>query len=461
MYAIILCGGSGTRLWPLSRKNFPKQFLKLYSDASLLQETYRRMREIMPHDHIFFVGNQDNFFNILNQIREIEPGFKEDHIFVEPKSLNTAPAIAYAVKQLADKHGVGPNEPIIFLPADHYIGNPEGYLTCVKNALSKVGNTIGTIGIIPTSAHTGYGYIHKGEKKKDYFLSRGFKEKPDRETAEKYLTSGEYLWNSGMYLFNTKTFFAEIRKHTPEIAVLLDSKDTKTLEEKFETLPSISIDYALAERSDNVVVFEGDFGWNDIGSFDSLAETIGDQDDSATSRRISIDSQNVFTHTSTGRLVATIGVQDLVIIDSSDSILVHKRGFGEDVKKIVDHLKAKKMKEAEHNITGYRPWGKYEVLMETPTYKVKKITVYPGAKLSLQSHHHRAEHWVVVRGVASAINGDKEIILNENESTFIPKNTRHRLMNPGKMNLELVEVQTGNYLEEDDIMRYDDEYRRK
>lgn len=460
MKTVILCGGSGSRLWPLSRKNFPKQFLNLYSDLSLLQETFTRMREIMPPQDIFVVGNQENYFNIYNQLHEIEPDFAEDHVLIEPKSLNTAPAMVLAVKVLTDTFHVSPDEPILFLPADHYIGNREAYLTCVRSALAKVGDHIGTIGITPVGAHTGYGYIRVGKKEDGYYLTQEFKEKPDLKTAEAYVASGDYYWNSGMYLFNSKTFVREMKEHMPQVGEFFD-KDIESFFALFHTLPSVSIDYALAEKSKNVILFPGDFGWNDVGSFDSLAETVGStgtgtQDD----RMIRINSNNVFVRSATNRLVAAIDVDDLVVVDSHDSILIHKRGSGEEVKKVVDHLKAHHMKEVEHNIVGYRPWGKYEVLIETPTYKVKKITVYPGAKLSLQSHFHRAEHWIVARGTAQIVNGDNEIVLNENESTYIPKNTKHRLSNPGKMDLEIIEVQTGNYLEENDITRYEDVYHR-
>ena len=444
-------------MWPLSRKNFPKQFLSLYSNYSLLQETYLRMRDLLPKEKIFFVSNKENYFNVLNQIQELESEFDRTQILVEPMSLNTAPAMALAAKYLLDKQGISPEEPVIFLPSDHYISDKVGYLRLVESAAAQVNGYIGTIGVVPQSAHTGFGYIKKGTEKGDgFFASEEFREKPDKSTAEQYVASGDYVWNAGMYLFQLATFASEIRKYSPEIAAAFDG-DYEAFLGDFPRLPSISIDYALSEKSDRVVIFEGEFGWNDIGSFDSLAEIEGQEENL---RQVGIDSKNVFVHNDTGRLVATIGVEDLVIIDSNDSLLIHKRGRGEDVKKVVEILKEKHLKEIEHNLLVYRPWGKYEVLIDTPTYKVKQITVYPEAKLSLQAHFHRTEHWVVVRGTAKAINGDREIYLNENESTFIPPNTRHRLENPGKMDLELVEVQTGNYLEEDDIIRFEDIYDR-
>jgi len=245
----------------------------------------------MPSENIYFISNYENYFNVLNQIRELEPDFKESHVFVEPKSLNTAPAITYAVKLLTEKMGVSEDDPILLVPADHFIGNEEAYKTCVTHAAETVGDAIGTIGIVPTKPHTGYGYIKKGEEKNGYYTCGEFKEKPDQDTAEKYLASGEYLWNSGMYVFNAKTFFKELHTHAPEIATLADEQ-FDVFEEKFETLPAISVDYALAEKSDNVIVFEGDFDWNDIGSFDSLAETVGEAH-VAKARHIDINSHNI------------------------------------------------------------------------------------------------------------------------------------------------------------------------
>jgi len=456
MYSVILCGGSGTRLWPLSRKNYPKQFLKLYSDKSLLQETYWRMKKIIPPENIVFVTNEDNFFNVLNQIKEIESGYNKENILIEPKSLNTAPAIALAMKYISEKKKADPGAPAIILPSDHYIGNEEEYGRVVQAAMSGVGNNIGTIGITPTKPETGYGYIKKGGKGGEFFKVLEFREKPDAETAQKYLESGEYVWNSGMYIFNERTFSEELKKYSPDIYAEY-KKVFKEFLESFQNLPSISVDYAISEKSDKVVVFEGDFGWNDIGSFDSLSEIkIKDKNP----RHLSFDSENVYVHTDSNRLVATLGIENINIVETSDSILVQKQGRAEDVKKIVDYLKENNLKELEHNLIVHRPWGKYEVLIDEPLSKVKRITVYPGAKLSLQSHKRRAEHWVVVKGTATVVNGDKEIILKENESTYIPIMAKHRLGNDGQGELKIIEVQTGDYLEEDDIERYEDKYGR-
>lgn len=432
--------------------------MKFFDDHSLVQETFLRLSAIVPKENIYLVTNKENVFNALNQIKEIEPDFDRRQVLIEPESLNTAPAITYAIKHLAQKVGVNFETPIIFLPADHYIADQENFVSIVQNAMAKVGDKIGTIGIIPTRPETAYGYIKKGAKNGDYFEVEEFKEKPEQEDASGYLASSRYLWNSGIYFFKIKTFAEELKKHSPEIHALL-RENFEVFLEQFHGLPSISFDYAVSEKSDKVVVFEGSFGWSDIGTFDGLAEIFNNKIKD-NPRHIKIDSKNIFIYSTTDRLVATLGVEDLVIVENRDSILVQKRGRGEEVGKIVDYLKNKRLKELEHSLVVHRPWGKYEILIEDAAHQVKKITVYPGAKLSLQSHYHRVEHWVVVRGIAKIVHGDEEILLRENESTFIPALTKHRLENPGKINLEIIEVQTGSYLGEDDIQRFDDIYNR-
>ncbi len=460
MYCIILCGGSGTRLWPLSRKNFPKQFLKLYSEYSLLQETFLRMKEVVLEKNIYFVTNEENYYNVFNQIKEIYPEFSQSQIIKEPKSLNTMPAIMLASKYLQEKIGISEMAPIIMVPADHYIGNKEAYVSVAKKALSQIGNNVGTIGIKPTMAHTGLGYIKKGEKMGDYFKVDSFKEKPDKKTAQEFFTSGDYLWNGGMYLFTVKTFSEEIKKHAPEMDVLFCEKYDVFLE-NFEKLPPLAIDVVISEKSDRMITVEGDFDWSDIGSFDVLAEIVQRKIDE-NPRHVYVDSHNSFALSANDdRLIAISGIDDVIVIESNDSILVQKMGESNDgVKKVVEYLKKNKRKELEHNIMGYRPWGEYEVLVDDDNHKVKKIIVYPGAKLSLQSHKRRAEHWIVVKGTAKVVNGENLLTLHENESTYISAHSKHQLSNPGETNLEIIEVQTGDYFEEDDIYRYEDVYGR-
>jgi mannose-1-phosphate guanylyltransferase / mannose-6-phosphate isomerase len=459
MYSIILCGGSGTRLWPLSRKNFPKQFLNLYSDQSLLQETFLRMKEVVPKENIYFVTNEENYYNVLNQIKEVFPKFQESQVIREPKSLNTMPAITLAVKYLQEIIKIDETAPIIEVHSDHYIGNKEEYVKVAKKALLEIKDNLGAIGIVPTKADTGLGYIKKGKKIGDFFKVETFKEKPDQKTAEEFLKSGEYLWNAGMYLFSAKTFSEELQKYAPEIYSLF-LKNFDEFSGNFGTLPNVAIDVAISEKSDRLVTFPGDFDWSDIGSFDVLAEILMNKKD-PNPKHVEIDSKNTFVHSANNGLVVTLGVEDIIVIENNDSILVQKRGKSNDVKKVYEYLKEHNMPEVDDNIVVYRPWGKYEVLVENRGYKVKKITVNPHAKLSLQSHEKRTENWVVVKGIAKITNGEQAIKLKESEGTFIPIGSKHRLENPGDEKLEIIEVQTGAYLEEDDIIHYEDDYNRK
>lgn len=348
MYSVILCGGSGTRLWPLSRKNYPKQFLKLYSEHSLLQETYLRMRKLMPMERIFFVTNKEGYPNVLEQTREIDPLFDARQVIIEPKSLNTAPAMACAIKYLISQMDAKPSERVLFLPADHYIGNVEGYVALLKRAFESVGDHIGTIGIQATGPETGYGYIKKGESQKDYFPVLEFCEKPVREVALQYVASGQYSWNSGMYLMTIGAFLRETALYAPDIAAQMEN-DWEQFVERFSDLPSISFDYAVSEKSDQVIVYEGDFGWSDIGSFDSLADIANGP--LSTARHIGIDSKNIFIHSQGDRLITTIGVEDLDIIETADSILICRRGRSEEVKKIVEKLKESGAKEIEYDFS--------------------------------------------------------------------------------------------------------------
>jgi mannose-1-phosphate guanylyltransferase/mannose-6-phosphate isomerase len=459
MYSIILCGGSGTRLWPLSRKNFPKPFLKLYSDKSLIQETFERMSGAIQKENIYIVTDKDNFFNVLNQVREVYPDFKDSQVIVEPMSRDTTPAIMLAVKYLQDKIGIDVNAPIIEVHSDHYIGKKQVYLNLVKKVLLQLGDNIGLIGITPTKPDTGLGYIEKGKKINDYYAVTAFKEKPDTQLAKKFLATGDYVWNAGMYSFNAKTFGEELQICDNDIYQMYNVSYDEFVK-NFEKLPKIAIDYVLAEKSKRVIMFEGDFAWSDIGSFDVLSE-IATKNKTKNKKHLAFDSKNVYTNSISDRLIVIVGIDDINVVENNDVILVQKKGKSAEIKQVVEFLKEHDYREVEHNIVGYRPWGKYEVLIDEKNHKVKKITVYPGATLSLQSHKHRSEHWVVVKGIAQVINGDQELELHENESTYIPARAKHRLSNADKVNLEIIEVQTGDYLEEDDIVRYEDTYGRK
>jgi mannose-1-phosphate guanylyltransferase / mannose-6-phosphate isomerase len=354
------------------------------------------------------------------------------------------------MKHLNDELKIKKDAPVIILPADHHIGKQKDYATLVKKALKEIGDNIGTIGITPTKPETGYGYIKKGKKNNGFFKVDEFKEKPDKKTAQKYLKSGKYVWNSGMYLFNYQTFVFEIEKYAPEISRAMDRDLSKFLK-SFKKLPSISIDYALSEKSNKVVVFEGDFGWSDIGSFDSLADVLLSKKDKD-SRHVKIDSINTFIHSETDKLIATIGVNDLIVVENNDSILIQKRGESERVKEVVAFLKDKKLKEIENSVILYRPWGRYEVLINGKHHTVRKLTIYPGESLSLQMHKKRVEHWIVIKGLANVTRGKEVLVLKKNESIFIPQLIKHQLSNPGEVNLEIIEVQTGDYLGDDDII---------
>lgn len=347
MYVLILCGGSGTRLWPLSRRNYPKQFLKIYSEQSLLQETYLRARKLTDKNRIFFITNNDGYSHVLEQIQVIEPLFEPSNIIIEPKSLNTAPALACGIQYLLQHEGAKTHEQVLFLPADHYIRDTEEYIALLEVALQELGDALGTIGIEPTKPETGYGYIKKAEAEKNHFRVAEFCEKPPLEKAKTYLASGEYVWNSGMYLFSLKTFLEEVEKHAPEIFVLMQ-KDWEAFLDGFSTLTPVSVDNAISEKSDRVIVFPGNFGWSDIGSFDSLAE-LGSG--GFMTRHIGIDSKNVTVHSEHDRLITTIGLEDIVIIEAGDSILVYKRGRAEEVKKIVEKLKEGEAKEIDRTET--------------------------------------------------------------------------------------------------------------
>lgn len=457
MYAVILCGGSGTRLWPLSRKNYPKQFLKLYSDFSLLQETFMRAEKLTHCRNIFLVTNKENYFNVLNQIRDICPKIKEKQIIIEPLSLDTAPALTLSIKYLREKIKIKDADQVASFHSDHYIGDVPKFIKTIKNAFKKIGDNIGVIGINPTSPKTNYGYIKKGKQRNGYHLVEKFKEKPDLNTAQKYFSAGDYLWNSGIYLFTAKTFERELKKHAPNIYSLYQQNWNDFLG-NFKKMPTAPMDVIISEKSKKMIVFDSNFTWNDIGSFDNLAEISKNRNEK--NRHIFIDTKNVFAHSSTNRLIATLGVENLSVIENNDCILVYGHGHNDKIKNLVNHLKEKQYKELEHNVIVHRPWGKYEVLIDEKNHKVKKITIFPKASLSLQSHKHRSEHWVVVKGTAKVINGDKKFELKENQSVYISAGAKHRLSNPQKTHLEIIEVQTGNYLEEDDITRYEDQYNR-
>lgn len=464
---VIMAGGSGSRLWPLSRQQFPKQFLRLLGNDSMLQTTANRLSGI-KHSPALVICNEEHRFSVAEQFRS--NAIKTSGIILEPVGRNTAPAIALAAIQ-ALKSGDDPL--LLVLSADHVIKDEAAFCASIEQATQfATANKLVTFGIVPTAPETGYGYIKRGDSQN---MSSGFSvsqfvEKPDLSTAKDYLTSGEYYWNSGMFLFKASAYLAELKVHCPDIfnACELAMVDTQSdcdfirLDKSaFETCADDSIDYAVMEKTENAVVVPMDCGWSDVGSWSSLWE-VSDKDEFGNACRgdvINIDTRNTYVNASE-KLVTTIGLDDAIVVETKDAILVAKQSEVQQVKKIVEKLKAEQRSEWQHHREVYRPWGKYDSIDNGKRFQVKRITVNPGEKLSIQMHHHRAEHWIVVSGTAKVTNGDKDILLTENQSTYIPVGVIHALENPGKVPLELIEVQSGSYLGEDDIVRFEDRYGR-
>ncbi|WP_428959820.1 mannose-1-phosphate guanylyltransferase/mannose-6-phosphate isomerase [Xanthomonas oryzae] len=460
---IILSGGSGTRLWPLSRESYPKQFLPLVGDKSMLQSTWLRAAPVAAHAPIV-VANEEHRFMAAEQLQQL--GVKPSAILLEPKGRNTAPAIAVAALE-ATRDGADPL--LLVMPSDHVIQNEAAFQAAVTvaAAAAEQGKLV-TFGIKPTAPETGYGYIKAGAGNGVSAVER-FVEKPDLATAQNYLASGEYYWNSGMFLFRASRYLEELRKFHPAIADACrkawengkrDADFTRLDKDAFAASPSDSIDYAVMEKTADAVVVPLDAGWNDVGSWSSLLD-VSKQDAQGNAHHgdvIQLDCQNTYAYGS--RLIAMVGLEDVVVVETPDAVLVGHRDRIQEVKNVVSQIKTAGRSEATWHRKVYRPWGAYDSIDMGQRHQVKRITVKPGAVLSLQMHHHRAEHWIVVSGTAEVTRGEEVLLLTENQSTYIPLGVTHRLRNPGKLPLELIEVQSGSYLGEDDIVRFEDTYGR-
>ncbi|MEB2517625.1 mannose-1-phosphate guanylyltransferase/mannose-6-phosphate isomerase [Pseudomonas sp. YuFO20] len=467
MIPVILSGGSGSRLWPLSRAMHPKQFLTLNGDQSLFQATLSRLAGIQdgPLTPIV-VSNEDHRFLVAEQCRAL--GINPQAILLEPIGRNTAPAIAAAVvKALAS----GRDELLLVLPADHVFDDLDALHKAFETgAPAARDGRIVTFGIVPNKAETGYGYIRVAEKSDEIQAVQEFVEKPDLATAEQYLADGRYYWNSGMFLFQASSMLAQLEEHAPQVldavqAALRNAKEdldfTRLDTMAFATAENISIDYAVMERSNQVSVVPLDAGWNDVGSWSAVWE-IAEKDSQGNASRGDVmleATRNAYVHAE-HRMVSVLGLDDVIVVETADAVMVAAKDKAQDVKLLVDRIKQSARTEATNHRKVYRPWGAYDSIDHGPRYQVKRITVAPGQKLSVQMHHHRAEHWIVVTGTAKVSIGDKQILLTENQSTYIPVGVVHALENPGKIPLEMIEVQSGGYLGEDDIVRFEDRYGR-
>jgi mannose-1-phosphate guanylyltransferase / mannose-6-phosphate isomerase len=464
IYAVILAGGSGTRLWPLSRRQLPKQFLCIDGERSLLEATLDRLQPVVEAANALIVTGSEH---ARGEAYQVLHGFQK---LLEPVGRNTAPAIALAAAWLSRN---GDDPVLVVLPADHVIRNRPAFHEALNRAISAAEDgALVTFGIRPTKPETGYGYIRAVTDGRTVVPVERFTEKPDQATAEDFVADGNYWWNSGMFVWKASSILAEVERHLPQVHEVLqrirDEWDRSegddpqpAVEAHFEAMPSISIDYGVLERSDRVRLVPCDIGWSDVGSWDAVHD-LAEQDERGNALQgnvLAIDCDNTMLH-GDGRLVAAVGVRDLCVVETPDAILIAPRGQTQRVREVVDELSRRDAAECRLHLTVQRPWGSYTVLEESPGYKMKRISVAPGASLSLQRHQHRSEHWIVVSGTATVTRNEEILTVARNESTYIPIGVRHRLENRGKIPLQIIEVQVGEYLEEDDIERFADVYDR-
>lgn len=453
MKIIILAGGGGTRLFPLSRDCYPKQFLHVIDNKSLLAQTIERFLGLVEANDIIIVTNERYIFHVQSEIKSINA--QEAHIITEPMGKNTAPAIALAQSYCQDVLQCDDDEILFVSPSDHLIKPIDAFQDLIRNAQDVAKDNIVTLGIKPTKPEIGYGYI---EAEKNNNLAKkviSFKEKPDLATAKEYITSGNYYWNGGMFMFSIATMRAELTKYMSAIIDITQNGYQYTVD-NFINMPDISIDYAVAEKSQKMMMIPMEnIYWNDIGSFDAIAEVLSDKDKNVFKGDILAENCTDTMIIGDNRLIAGIDLENLMIIDTPDALLVAKKGESQKVKNIVNKLKQNKRKEAKENVTMYRSWGKYTLLTESEGYRVRKIEMNPGASLTMQMHYHRSEHWTVISGTGKTIINDKESIFTENQSTYIPMGVKHKLSNPGKIPLIIIEVQSGKYINDDDIVVFE------
>jgi len=464
---VILSGGAGTRLWPLSRELYPKQLLRLVAERTMLQETVARTEGLPGLAPPIVVCNENHRFMVAEQLREL--GTAPQAIVLEPQGRNTAPAAAIAA--LLVSGGADADPVLLVLPADHVITDVPAFQAAVAvGRVAAESGSLVTFGVVPDRTETGYGYIRRDAGPGPAFSVAKFVEKPDSATARGYVESGEYYWNSGMFMFRASAYLAELGRYAPAMlaacraALAAAGRDLDFLRlpaQEFASCPSDSIDYAVMEKTDRAVVVPLAAGWSDVGSWAALADALPrDAEGNVTAGDVlTEDSSGCYLH-STSRLVAAVGLRDHVVVETKDAVLVAPRDRVQDVKELVAELKARGRYETSLHREVYRPWGSYDSIDSGDRFQVKRLIVNPGATLSLQLHHHRAEHWVVVTGTAKVTRGDEVFTLSENESTYIPIGARHRIENPGKIPLHIIEVQSGTYLGEDDIVRFEDRYGR-